>query len=72
MSKWIRKLARFRKTVKLVLPRALMNSDKWKGVTYVIVSDHWGDRIVIEKAVFDEDAEEKGRKGGVGPDRRIE
>ncbi len=49
-----------------------MLSDKWKNVSYVSVEDHWGDRIVIRKAVIDEDAEKEGRKGGVGSDRRIE
>ena len=71
MAYWIKKVDKGDRHWRVSIPIELIKAMGWDDVTYVVMKDKWGDRILIERLVVDEDAEKKANKGGVGPNRRI-
>ena len=62
MGYWIQKVTKAARAWRICIPMRLIREKGWENVKYVCIKDIWGDRIVIEKAGFDEADEKEDRR----------
>ncbi|MDP2363345.1 MAG: hypothetical protein Q8M94_06200 [Ignavibacteria bacterium] len=62
MAKWIRKVKHDPTSFRISIPKVVVERLGWQDCDYVIVEDHWGDKLLIRRLPGDEKRGNEGSK----------
>lgn len=54
MAKHVVKVVKARGEFRVGIPRSVIKAKHWEDVAYVLIEDHWGDKILIRRFINDE------------------
>ncbi|MBA7472741.1 hypothetical protein ES707_08073 [subsurface metagenome] len=63
MSKYICKVEKSAGNFRICIPKSIIQEKRWGDVLYVIVEDHWPDKIAIRRMLDEKSLEPKDHRG---------